>query len=212
MHGIKLKIVYIILVALFFANVTTGYAVNKKQEFNMNGEAYQQLALLLSANDKEVIEDVNLYLSDAQSYFLNNKNRLHERGIRDSSAVTVAVVLVDSLLKKGKIIYQDRTSEPNDTLASLNILSGGKLKESACYQPLTRFYDLTEYGIGTFLDEKGDWPSIFECVDSVGLRLIAINEDSDAYALLLVKKAEIAKVVELSKKATINLYYTNQTQ
>jgi len=201
--------IYGIILLIFVSVIAVGFTVDKKQPRSTAQSPLLELSSVLSNNDLSVAEEVLLYLEGGESYLKKYKDELVQRGIEESPEVTDPIVLIDALSRANKLVYQDGSSEPAWTLEKLDELSNGRLKSGDCYQELREFYETTQYGIGTFLDQEGAWPSIFECAGSVGLSLMGINEDSDAYALVLVESTSRKGVSELAKAANIELYFEN---
>ena len=187
-----------------------GCAKNIKQTVSKVNEPLLQMAKGFSENNQLVIDEVQSFLIDKEHYFKVHEGQLVERGIYDPSEITRPVVLIDALMKVNKLVYQDGSSEPNDTLLLLNKLSDNKLSNNECFQQLISYFSNTKYGIGTYLGQKGDWPSIFECIKKSGFVLLAIDEDSDALPLVLVKTKDLPTVINIAKEAKINLWFTDQ--
>jgi len=166
-----------------------------------------KLALMVSSANQNVSESINLFTDDKSVYYENYKSELFERGIESAHQITPEIALIDSLSREGLLVYADVSQEPDDVLEQLATLSNKKIKQCEGYKPLLEYYKNTEYGIGEFFDEKGEWPSIFNCVRDAGLRLLAIDEDSDAYALLIVENGSAQETLEAFKQANVRLYY-----
>ena len=187
-----------------------GCAQNMKQPENSSDQALLHMAKGFSDNDQSVIDEVELFLKNKNNYFNSYENDLVQRGIEDPSEITKPIVLIDALVKSNKLVYQDGSSNPSDTILLLDKLSGNEISKNECYKQLESYYSNAEFGIGTYLGQKGDWPSIFECAQTAGFKLLAIDEDSDALALVLVKLNDISVVLNTAKQANINLWFTNQ--
>lgn len=198
------------LVLVVFTLFIFGCAKNLKQTGSAANESLLQMAKGFSDNNQSVIDEVQSFLSNKDHYFKVHEGQLVERGIYDPSEITRPVVLIDALVKINKLVYQDGSAEPNDTLSLLNELSDNTLSNNECFQNLVSYYSNTKYGIGNYLGQKGDWPSIFECIQKSGFVLLAINEDSDALPLVLIKLKDLQTVINLAKEANINLWFTNQ--
>jgi len=165
------------------------------------------LAKNLSSNDSEVVADVSLYCLSPQKYFDNIDEDIRECcSIESPNDIRPAQVLVTALHKNAHLVIADNRSEPIEVLSSLNKLSKGGLEKSNLYLALEEFFAKAPYGFGSYLNGVTHSPTTFDCAKSVGLQLLAIDDDSDAILLFFCRESEKEKIVSLSKEAKINLY------
>jgi len=176
------------------------------QEKIMTNNPLLDLATIISSSNQKVIDRVSYFNNSQELYFEHYNSELVEQGIDDVDEVTAEVVLVDALLHENLLVYVDWKQEPDDVLEQLVSLSKGRISNCESYANLLNFYRNTEYGVGHFLDTQGDWPSIFNCIGSVGLKLLAIDEDSDGYALILVEHNSLDRTLDAFEKANVRLY------
>ena len=202
--------IYGLLLLVVTALFIYGCAANMKKSPRAADQALIDLAKGFSGSDEAVVNEVSLFLSNQSKYFKQHEDDLFERGIEEPSQVTPPIALIDALSKAKHLVYQDGSSEPEWVLKQLNELSGNALSQASCYNQLKDYYSNTKYGIGTFLGNDGEWPSLFECIKSVGFNLLAINEDSDSYAIVLVQSKDLAVALETAQKAGISLYFTQK--
>ncbi len=179
---------------------------------NLNGSSQPSspmilLASFLSNKNEGVVADVNLYLNSVKDYFKKHEDNLSQRGIENAEQVTPAVVLIDALLSHDKVVYQDHKAEPSDVLEMLNTLSEGKLEHAKGYAELFEHYKNTNYGIAELLGAQSLAPSIFDCIQSTGLKLLSIDEDSDSYALVLIDSSELERFISVANEAGIRINF-----
>ncbi len=179
---------------------------------NLNGSSQSSspmilLASFLSNKNENVVADVNLYLNSAKDYFEKHEDNLFQRGIESAEQVTPAVVLIDALLSHDKVVYQDHRAKPSEVLEMLNTLSEGKLEHAKGYAELFEHYNNTRFGIGAFLDTTSSAPSIFDCIQSTGLKLLSIDEGSDSYALILIEGNELERFISVANEAEIRINF-----
>ncbi len=117
------------------------------------------------------------------------------------------MVLIDALLSHDKVIYQDHKAEPSEVLKMLNTLSEGKLEHATGYAELFEHYKNTRFSIGAFLDITSSPPSIFDCIQSTGLKLLSIDENSDSYALILIDSSELERFISVANEAEIRINF-----
>jgi hypothetical protein len=112
--------------------------------------------------------------------------------------------------KQKLLAYVDGSNSFNDSLKAIAKLSKGRLDTSKNFKDLLEYSKKpSKYGIGAYLDSDIS-PSVFECLKSEGINLISINEDSDAYPLVLVNSEDLSRVVNLAKDSNIRLYYADK--
>ncbi|GAA5526218.1 hypothetical protein Maes01_02817 [Microbulbifer aestuariivivens] len=201
-HGLLLLVV----ASLFIY----GCAENMKKYPSIADQALIDLAKGFSGNDEKVISEVTLFVANPKRYFKKYEEDLYQRGIEQPTEVTSPIALIDALSKAKYLVYQDVASEPKWVLSQLDELSNGAISKVDCYKQMDEYYSNTKYGIGTFLDTEGEWPSLFECIKEAGYNLIGINEDSDSYALVLLQKKDLPVAIETASKAGIGLYFAEK--
>jgi len=168
---------------------------------------------LLSLNNQTALDRVSLFLGDRNLYFDNYQSELSDRGIHNAEQLTPEIILIDSLLEEELLVYLDASQEPDDALDQLTALSKGKLENCKGYKTLYEYYKNTEYGIGEFFaasitNENKD-PSIFACLKDTELNLLAIDEHSDSYALIIIESNSLQSVVDAFNKAGVEFYQIN---
>ncbi len=199
------------LVLLVVASILIyGCAANTKVSPSVSDQALIDLARGFSGGDESVLNEVSLFVSNREKYFKKYEGDLFQRGIEEPALITSPIALIDALSKAKHLVYRDGSSEPDWVLGELDELSNNAISKSSCYSQLKEYYNNTKYGIGTFLASNGEWPSLFECIKSVGFNLIAINEGSDSYALVLVQNKDLPVAIETAKKAGVSLYFSQK--
>lgn len=177
-----------------------------------NHLALIKLGSLLSRNDSGVRQELELFVNDKAAYFEQFADDLDERGITQDSQVEPVIALIDALMRAEKVGYHDWKAEPLDVLDDLNDLSDNMLEQSASYPDLLKTFEETNYGICEFLDEvteQQNTASLFTCATEQGLKLLGIDEGSDAYALILVAETDFPEIVTSAKEARIHMLFTD---
>ncbi|MAM87818.1 MAG: hypothetical protein CME36_10985 [unclassified Hahellaceae] len=200
--------IYLIIIAVLALAILSCTAHNR--DTNQESQPLLTLTQELSGGSEQALGELQLFLSNRQEYFNRFEDELYQRGIESSEEVSPEVALVDALVRTKMLVYQDHSSDPADTLVWLNELSEGSLGQSVCYKELEKHYSETEYGLSAFLEAPGYGPSLFDCISGIGYKLLAINEDSDAYALILVAEEKVPNVTKLARDADIPLYFANK--
>lgn len=173
-------------------------------------ENYLLITDLLTEGNQHASADVKMFFDNRNGYFKKHEDELFERGIESSANIPEVVVLIDTLIKYEKLVYQDYKTRPDLTLNLLNKISAVNFANSECYKELMEHFKNTKYGIGSFLDLNENGPSIFECFKSHSYHLLSIDEDSDSYALILVRHNDFEKLKKLSSSAGVKLHYVNK--
>ncbi len=203
-----INIVFFAAIALFSV---AGYSAYKDNDATpLLKEHYLLLTDLLTEGNQKANAAVKMFFDDRSGYFKKHEDELYERGIESPVDIPEVIVLVDTLIKHEKLVYQDHKTRPDLTLGLLNKLSAVNFENSECYKDLMAHFKNTKYGIGAFLDLNLNGPSIFECFKSQGYHLLSIDEDSDSYALILVKDNDFEKLKKLSYAAGVKLHYVNK--
>jgi hypothetical protein len=165
------------------------------------------LAEKLSKSDSQVTENVSLYCQSPETYFDKLDEYVKECcSIESPNDISPVQVLVTALNDSGFIVIADNRSEPAHVLKLLNKLSNLTLEKSNLYVKLMGFFESAPYGFGSYFNAVEHYPTTFDCAKSVGLQLLAINDDSDSLLLFLCEASEKENIINLAKKANINLH------
>ncbi|MEH6347121.1 MAG: hypothetical protein V7785_18640 [Bermanella sp.] len=200
----------ILLIVIIVAFIALYIKASNLEKSSSDPKPLELLASFLSDKNEGVVENVRFYLNSPKAYFEKHTDNLSQRGIERAEEVTSAFVLIDALLPLDKIVYQDHKADPSEVLEMLNNLSQGKLKEGEGYAALSEHYKQSKFGIGEFLETDSSAPSIFECISSTGLKLLAINEDSDSYALVLIDGNELERFIQVATEADIRINFNDK--
>lgn len=149
---------------------------------------WARLCLLLD-DDPELEPSVRQAITDPEGYFAAHEADLLNRGIKSSDDVDAWLVLIDGLDDAGALAYldwQDTGMELADALPALpRIIQAG--------------IDVDEVG-----DVEGDLPAAIVRADAIlapyDLRLIFLEEDSDAYPLVAVDSAKVDEILAISAR------------
>jgi len=165
----------------------------------------------LSNNNNAVVKSLELYCVSPDAYFEDisefEKDNCFIESVDD---ITPVDALVRALSSTGVVICVDNRSEPLRVLPLLQKLTPIRFEASGLFKDLETFYRETNYGFGSLVGGGGSIehsPTLFDCLDSVRLKMLAINDDSDALILFLCHEDEHTKIIELAKEAKINLYF-----
>jgi len=197
----------ILLIVIILAFIVLYIKASNMHDSSSQSSPMVLLASFLSNKNEGVVANVNLYLDSAPDYFKKHEDNLSQRGIESAEQVSPAVVLIDALLSHDKVVYQDHKAEPSEVLEMLNTLSEGQLKHAKGYAEVFEHYKNTKFGIGAFLDTTSSAPSIFDCIQSTGLKLLSIDEDSDSYALILIDSSELERFISVANEAEIRINF-----
>jgi len=200
------KMIYAVIALL----VLSLFAYSSMAKSNGQVEPLIKLGAILSNENVEVKEDLELYLNNPAKYLSKYEDELFERGIEEVENIPAVIVLVNALLKRKLLAYVDGSNSFNDSLKAIAKLAKGKLDASKNFKNLLDYSNKpSKYGVGAYLDSDIG-PSVFESLKSDGFNLISINEDSDAYPLVLVNSEDLNRVVNLAKDSNIRLYYADK--
>lgn len=182
-----------------------------RSKFDRKAHPLVILADKISNKNEKAVESVSLYCESPKKYFDSIDEFERENCFIDSpSDINPAQALSRSLYEANSVVCADNRSEPVFILSSLNELSPAGLDESDVYRKLEKFYSETKYGFGSLVGGIGSVdhdPTIFDCVRSVGLRMLAVNDGSDALILFLCSENDFDEIVDLAKKASVKLYF-----
>lgn len=169
------------------------------------------LANKISKKNEKAAKSVGLYCESPKKYFDSIDEFEKENCFIESpSDINPAHVLSRALYEANSVVCADNRSEPAFILSSLNKLSPTRLDESAVYRKLEKFYSQTKYGFGSLVGGVGSVahePTIFDCVRSKGLRMLGIDDGSDALILFLCSENDFDEIVDLANKASVKLYF-----
>jgi len=164
----------------------------------------------LSNNNNAVVKSLELYCFSPDAYFDGisefEKDNCFIESVDD---ITPVGALVRALSSAGVVICVDNRSEPLLVLPLLQKLTPIRFETSGLFKGLETFYRETNYGFGSLVGGGSveHSPTLFDCLQSLKLKMLAINDDSDALILFLCHEDEHTKIIELAKEAQINLYF-----
>lgn len=172
----------------------------------VNASDYLDLGAMLSNGNPKVMEDLTLFQTDRKKYFKLHEEELLQRGIESPDEISPAITLIDSLKSIKKVVYADYKEDAGDVLKRLESLANGKLKQSGSYANLVAHMQekTTANAISNYL-ENSDAQYLFSCVTEAKYKLVMIDEESDAYPLLLVPLEQFEQVKLLTAKAGVKV-------
>ena len=140
-------------------------------------------------DDPELAPAVRLAVTDPAEYFAQHQGALLDRGVESADEVDPWTALIDGLDDAGALAYLDWKD------------SGVELADALPQLPRV-------FATGVDVDEVGDvdgaLPAAITRADSIlathDLRIVYLDEDSDAYPLLVVPLTHAAEIVELSAR------------
>lgn len=132
---------------------------------------------------------VRLAVSDQEAYFAQHEQALLDRGIESAGEVDPWIVVIDGLDEAGALAYLDWQDSGAELVDALNGVPR-VFRSGAQLDPVT--------------DVEGDLPSAIARADEIlaprGLRVVYLDEDSDAYPLVVVPVAHAEEIVALSTR------------
>ena len=164
----------------------------------------------LSNNNNAVVKSLELYCFSSDAYFDGisefEKDNCFIESLDD---ITPVDALVRALSSAGVVICVDNRSEPLRVLPLLQKLTPIRFETSGLFKDLETFYRETNYGFGSLVGGGcvEHSPTLFDCLQSLKLKMLAINDDSDALILFICHENEHTEIIELTKEAEINLYF-----
>jgi len=164
----------------------------------------------LSNNNDAVVKSLELYCFSPDAYFDDisefEKDNCFIESVDD---ITPVDALVRALSSANAVVCVDNRSEPLLVLSLLQKLTPIGFETSGLFKDLEAFYRETNYGFGALVGREcvEHSPTLFDCLQSVKLKMLAINDGSDALILFLCHEDEHTQVIELANKAHIKLYF-----
>lgn len=147
---------------------------------------WERLCELLD-DDPELLPSVRLAVTDPDAYFRQRADELVDRGIESADDVDVWGAIIDGLDDAGALAYLDW----KDT--------AGELADALRQVP--RVFR-AEIDLDKVADLEGELPAVIAQADGLlasrDLRIIYLDEDSDAYPLVAVPIGHVDEIVELS--------------
>lgn len=168
------------------------------------------LSKFLSNGNQLVLDDVLLFQEDRDKYFEKYEDEFYECGIDGPDEISLAGTFANALIKSKTAICVDNRSDPHDVLEQLDELSGGQITKAIGYSSLEKEFKNSKYGIGAYFDSIESSPTIFECINSIGLKLLSVDNGSDAYILVLIKTENLEECSALAKQSGIRLFFEHK--
>lgn len=151
-------------------------------------DVWTRLARLLD-DDPQLVASVGLAAADPAAYFSAHERDLVDRGIGEPEDVDPWLVAIDGLDEAGALAYMDWKDtgvELVDALAGLARVARAGID------------------LETVADVDGDLTAAVTAADALlaphGLRLVYLEEDSDAYPLVVVPAADAEAIVDLATR------------
>ncbi|MGP5019380.1 DUF6630 family protein [Vreelandella alkaliphila] len=200
------KIFTSLLVLLGLSSCKTSTPV-KAQEVDLVD--LSSLAVGIAGDEPALIERLSLFVNDRRGYFQKYEDDLHERGIESGEDVSIEIALIDGLIEVEKIAYVDHAYEADQSLILLDRLSNSKLSQNECFSQLQDAYKKKgEYNaIGNFMHDEKIGPMPYACIEANGFYLASIDESSDSYPLILVKKDGRVDIEAKAKSLGVNIKF-----
>jgi hypothetical protein len=165
-----------------------------------------ELATILSGANPIVLKDITLFNNNKDEYFKIHERELLQRGIEAPEEISPAVALIDSLNSINYMVYADHKEEAMLVLEELNSLTHGKLKASGSYTKLVQHIkEKGDYGTISNYLETSESSYLFQCVTEAHYKLVMIDEDSDAFPLILVPLENFESIKKLASQSGITL-------
>ena len=146
-------------------------------------DVWTRLARLLD-DDPELIASVGLAASDPAAYFSAHERDLVDRGIEEPADVDPWLVIIDGLDEAGALAYMDW----KDTGVELAEALAGLARVAR-----------TGVDLDPVADVDGDLSAAVAAADALlaphSLRVVYLEEDSDAYPLVVVPASDAETIV-----------------
>lgn len=157
-----------------------------------DGAVLTQLAQLISCGDEAVLREIEHCTGDPRSWFESHRSQYEERGVdtADDLKLVEWLGLVDSLAAHGWVCERDWKDELEDFLFFLQTLKG--------YQSLQLPLD------PAWFTADGDIPAWCDILAAKwaarGVRVAAMDIDSDSYVLFPVLTAQLPALQKLASE------------
>ena len=161
-----------------------------------------EIAKLISSGDEAVMADITACTGDPAAWFQTHENRYMERGVTSADDLELVqwLGLVDILEEHGWVCERDWKDELEDFSYFVQNLHG--------FQKLGLELD------PDWLDEDGDiseWCGVLaEQWSAQGVRMAAIDIDSDSYVLFPAAAPQLAQLQGLAGEAGHRIDYVEQ--
>lgn len=155
----------------------------------MTTTAWSELARLLS-DDPEVASATTRAVEDPAGYLAEHEESLGQRGIEDAEEVTGAIALVDALAEAGDLAYLDWKASPEEVAGQLGALE--RIRDAGV--------DLDPVG-GLDVEVEVAAGAANHLLSEEGLYVLILDEDSDAYPLVVVPAARVSDILTAAAAA-----------
>ena len=172
------------------------------------------LAKHMSNNDENVINDVELFLHSKSEYKRKYQENLEYHGYEEPFVddFGFTFVLVEALKLNNKAVVVDWKEQPMITLELLNNISNKTLSKCNQFEALKQRYQQSDFNISHFLETDTSEPSVLACSKNTGLKLIAIDNGTDSWVLVLINSESTSDVSDYAKKSDVNLYLMKEVE
>lgn len=203
------QLLILIASVVFLAAVCT--QIIKNQGNSNSKKALLNFASLVSGNNSDVNTAISLFLNGKQKYFRKYESDFYECGVEKPEQITKEMALIYALKSSGRLVYVDHATEADYVLTEIDKLSNGELSKHQCFGDLVNAYkESGKYNaIGNFLSNSKIAPMPFDCISSQGFRLLAINDGSDSYALILLTSDLAGEAIRNAEESGVNLYFAD---
>lgn len=158
-----------------------------------DAKALQQLATLLGAEHADVCQRITLAIEDPEAYVKTYAKELHERAIASPTPNLPLVALIDALAKHKLLAEIDSGSAAEDAQWALARLA--TMPKRKTLWSWTKRLDLDDIDAEPFVARAGDE------LGKHDLALVELDVHSDALPVVLVRKKEARRVVQLARDA-----------
>jgi hypothetical protein len=195
-----------LLVTIFFSLLLGGCTKEEHSSFEENPNYL--LAKYVSNSDEKVISDVELFLSSKLKYQKKYQENLEYHGYEEPFAdgFDFTFVLVETLKLNNKAVVVDWKGDPKATLELINVMSHQTLSKCDQFEMLKQRYQSSNFNISHFLETDTSEPSILGCSKNIGAKLIAIDNGTDSWVLILINSNNALSVSDYANQSDVNLY------
>ncbi|WP_164234257.1 DUF6630 family protein [Microbacterium hydrocarbonoxydans] len=139
-------------------------------------------------DDAELAAEVRLAADDPEEYFRRHEDRLADRGIESPDETDPWLALIDGLDDVGALAYLDW----KDTGAEVAQALAGVPRVVRAGIDLDAVEDIDDLEAAVAHADR--------LLAGSGLRVVYLEEDSDAYPLVVVPSAHAAEIIEISAR------------
>lgn len=203
----KIKLIYLVISGLLAALFS---ACSPAQ--SPSTAAALQVADLLSRHHPTVVADTRLFLTDRAAYLAKYRDPTDENALDfEAESLDLLLMLTESLYRQQLLVLVDWKEQAHLVFDALDHNSGNRLSQTADCQALRARLAGSQYNINFFLQHDADKPSLFDCSLTAQRRLVALDLNSDTYALLHINPSDSEALARAAKAVGLGVDFFLQS-